>query len=164
MRIRSILAAFAISAVVACGGGGKKEDTMAGGGGGGGEMTAPTESLYTRLGGKESIAKVVDLFVANVAADVRINAFFARLDATGISELKRHLTDQICEAASAGVECKYTGKSMKEVHAGMGVKQEHFDALVEDLVKALDTAGVGQREKDELLGALAPMAPDIVEN
>ena len=159
MRIRTVLAAFAISAVVACGGGGKKEDTM-GGGGGGGDPALADASLYVRLGGKEAIAKVVDLFVANVAADARINAFFANTD---IPRLKQMLVDQICDAASGGTECKYTGRSMKESHAGMGVKKEHFDALVEDLVKALDTAGVGQREKDELLSVLGPMQEDIVE-
>jgi hemoglobin len=158
MRIRTFLAAFAMSSLVACGGGGKKEDTMAGGGEE--AVAAPAESLYVRLGGKEAITKVVDLFVGNVAADARINAFFANTD---IPRLKQLLVDQICDAASGGTECKYTGRTMKEAHTGMGVKQEHFDALVEDLVKALDAAGVGQREKDELLGVLGPMQPDIVQ-
>jgi hemoglobin len=34
--------------------------------------------LYGRLGGKPAITAVVDDFVGNVAADSRINGFFAR--------------------------------------------------------------------------------------
>ena len=70
------------------------------------------------------------------------------------------LVDQICEAT--GGPCKYTGKSMKESHTGMNVKEEHFNALVEDLVKSLDKFKVGEKEKGEPLGALGGMKGDIV--
>ena len=52
---------------------------------------------------------------------------------------------------------------MKTAHRGMGVSEADFNALVEDLVKALDKFNVGQTEKNELLGALGPMKGDIVE-
>ena len=45
----------------------------------------------------------------------------------------------------------------------MGVSEADFNALVEDLVKALDKFKVGETEKNELLGALGPMKSDIVE-
>jgi hemoglobin len=115
-------------------------------------------SLYTRLGGKPAITAVVDEFIVNVAADTRINAFFANANIPG---LKEKLVTQICEAS--GGPCKYTGKSMKEAHRGMGVTEAHFNALVEDLVLALDKFQVPDREKGELLGALAGMKDDIVE-
>ena len=46
---------------------------------------------------------------------------------------------------------------------GMGVGGGEFDALVEDLAGALDRLRVGAREKDQLLGALAPMKTEVVE-
>ena len=46
---------------------------------------------------------------------------------------------------------------------GMGITTADFNALVEDLVGALDKFQVGEREKSELLGALGPMKTDIVE-
>jgi hemoglobin len=52
---------------------------------------------------------------------------------------------------------------MKTAHQGMGVSDTDFNALVEDLVKALDKFKVGETEKSQLLGALGPMKPDIVE-
>ncbi|HUL05360.1 MAG TPA: group 1 truncated hemoglobin [Candidatus Acidoferrum sp.] len=116
------------------------------------------QSLYTRLGGKPAITAVVDQFVANVADDKRINSFFANADIPG---LKGKLVDLICHGT--GGPCTYTGKDMKAAHEGMGVKEADFNALVEDLVAALDKFKVPEKEKGELLGILGPMKNAIVE-
>ena len=118
-------------------------------------MAEPT--LYERLGGKPAITAVVDDFAARVAADRRINRFFANTD---VPAFKVKLVDQICEAS--GGHCKYTGKDMKTAHAGMGVTDADFNALVEDLVATLDKFKVPEKEKSVLLGVLAPMKKDIV--
>ena len=88
-------------------------------------MAAKQKSLYERLGGKDAITAVVDDFVGRVAADTRINGFFATADIPG---LKRNLVNQIC--AASGGPCTYTGRDMKTTHRGMGVTNAHFDALV----------------------------------
>jgi hemoglobin len=151
MRIRQIGLVLVLVLAAACGGGTKKEDT-AGAGGAGGD-----KSLYDRLGGKDAITAVVDDFVNTAATDERISDFFKNTDAPA---LKAKLVDQVCEAT--GGPCKYTGKDMKTAHTGMKITEEQFNALVEDLVKSLDKFKVGQREKDELLGALGGMKGDIV--
>ncbi|MGE0116517.1 MAG: group 1 truncated hemoglobin [Dongiaceae bacterium] len=122
------------------------------------ERKMPEASLYDRLGGKPAIEAVVDQFVQNVAADTRINGFFADADIPG---LKGKLVDQICQAS--GGPCTYAGLDMKTAHRGMGIKEEHFNALVEDLIAALDKFNVPEKEKTELLGALGPMKGDVVE-
>jgi hemoglobin len=114
-------------------------------------------TLYERLGGKPAITAVVDDFVGNVAADKRINGFFTRTD---IPRLKRLLVEQIC--AGSGGPCTYSGRDMKAAHAGMGVTDAHFNALVEDLVMSLDRFKVPERERKELLGLLGPMKSQIV--
>jgi hemoglobin len=116
------------------------------------------ESLYERLGGRDAITAVVDDFVARCAADGRINGKFARTD---IPRLKAGLVDQVSEAA--GGPSTYSGRDMRTTHDGMAVTGGEFDALVADLVATLDQFGVGEAEKGELLGALAPMRADIVE-
>jgi hemoglobin len=120
-------------------------------------MPMQQKSLYDRLGGQGAIVAVVDDFVGNVAADNRINKFFARTD---IPRLKRLLVEQIC--AGTGGPCTYTGRDMKSAHAGMGITDAQFNALVEDLVKSLDKFKVPEKEKGELLGVLGPMKPSIV--
>jgi truncated hemoglobin YjbI len=133
----------------------KETNTLTANGGG---KSAPTKSLYDRLGGKEAITSVVDDFVNNVVADVRINDFFVKTDAV---KLKKLLVDQIC--AATGGPCKYEGKDMKTAHAGMNVSENDFNALVEQLGRSLDTFKVGAKEKGELLGALGGMKKDIVD-
>src|SRR5207247_1483301 len=124
---------------------------------------AKMKSLYSRLGVKTAITAVVNQFVTNCATDTRINKFFADTakDPKRLAKFKKNLVDQICQAS--GGPCKYKGKSMKAAHRGMGITDADFNALVDDLVKALDQFHVGATEKNELLGALGPMKSDIVE-
>ena len=127
------------------------------------KRAGPRKSLYSRLGGKKAITAVVEEFVGNVAADNRINRFFSDTakDPKRLAKFKMNLVNQICQAS--GGPCKYTGKDMKTAHKGMGITDADFNALVEDLVKALDKFNVGATEKNELLGALGPMKSDLVE-
>jgi hemoglobin len=124
------------------------------------EPAAPAKkeaSLYQRLGGQPAITAVIDDFVANVAADERINGRFAKTD---IPRLKKLLVEQVC--AGTGGPCQYTGRDMKTAHKGMRLQEAEFTALVEDLGKSLNKFKVAKQEQDELLAILGPMKPDIV--
>jgi len=52
---------------------------------------------------------------------------------------------------------------MKSAHRGMGIAAADFNALVEDLVGALDAFKVAKADKDQLLAVLGPMQGAIVE-
>jgi hemoglobin len=130
------------------------------------EEAAPAEppkpkSLFERLGGKDAIAKVVDTFMKNVAADTKINKRFAKTTGARLDKFKQHLVDQICEAT--GGECKYAGKNMKDAHKGMKIKEEEWNSLLMDLKNALEENHVGDTEQNDLVALLAPMKDDIVE-
>ena len=118
---------------------------------------APKRPLYDRLGGYNAISAVVDDFVGNVAADKRINKFFANAN---VPRLKARLVEQLC--AASGGPCIYTGADMKTAHAGMGVRNRDFDALVQDLVKSLNKFKVPKAEQKEIASVLLPMRKDIV--
>lgn len=134
--------------LLACG----KEDTT----------PTPTPTLYERLGGISAISAVVDQFLANVVGDNTINARFAPTvaDPFRTQLLRNNLIDQIC--AGSGGPCQYKGKTMMEAHKNMNITDAEFNALVTDLVAALDKFNVPQKEKDDLLGILGPMKSDIV--
>ena len=133
-------------------------------------MQAKEPTLYERFSavdgngtqrqGRDAIAVVVGNFVANVVADNRINARFKALPGPAVEKLKSNLADQICEAS--GGPCSYYGRDMKTTHTGMKITEAEWTATVEDLIKALDQAKVGEREKQDLLAALGPMKKDIV--
>ena len=158
MSLRLKWAALAASTLLAIGGcGGKKASSTEPAGG-----TGSAASLYDRLGGEPAITKVVDDFVGNCAADARINHFFtaAAGDPEEMKHFKAMLVEQICEAS--GGPCKYSGKTMPEAHKGMAITDADFNALVEDLQKALVADGVKDQEQHDLLTALAALKGDIV--
>jgi hemoglobin len=70
-------------------------------------------SLYEQLGGLDAITAANDDFFAIAAADNRINHYFVHSD---VPQFKRLLVDWLCELS--GGPCTYTGRSMKEAHAG----------------------------------------------
>jgi len=123
---------------------------------------ASTPTLYDRLGGTPVLTAVVDSFVGHVMADTRINKYFQRIadDTVATQGFKRKLVEQLCQGASG--PCTYSGLDMKSAHQGMNLTDADFDALLEDLVRALDAEGVSQRNKNELLGVLGQMRGDIV--
>ena len=123
--------------------------------------------LFNQLGGHVGVSSVVSELLQEVGSDARINTFFAGSD---LAALNRLLVEQICEAT--GGYCVYSGRSMLETHAGMGIADADFDALVEDLLNGLDDLNVdytpatfdGGLPADALITALAGMRSDIVEN
>jgi hemoglobin len=115
------------------------------------------KTLFERLGGQPAIDAVVAEFVSRTTTDPRIKERFFNTDA---ENLKRLLSEFVCQAT--GGPCKYTGREMGDSHAGMELVEDEFNALVEDLVGALDKFKVPDKEKGELLGALGPLKPAIV--
>jgi truncated hemoglobin YjbI len=118
-------------------------------------------TLYARLGGGDGIKTVVGDFVGRVVADPKINGYFLNGTVDG-GRLGDCLVKQLGEA-TGGPE-KYDCKSMKEVHQGLGISQQDFDDLAGHLVASLQGANVPQEDIDTIVGVLAPMAADIVED
>jgi len=119
--------------------------------------TASSRTLYRELGGKDGIGKVVDLFLAKVDNDLRINLFFEKTDH---KDLRNLVIEQLCQAS--GGPCVYSGRSMEEAHSGMNLTDADFAAFVEDLIAALDELKVPKASQDKLLALLGPMKPQVV--
>ena len=149
-RVKTVVAVLCLLGAMAVGAQAQNTNSSA--------AATPQRSLYDRLGGLDAIKAVVGEFAARVLADERINKKFAKTDA---ARLTHFLVEQVC--AATGGPCQYTGNDMKKAHKNMKVTEGEFNALVEDLVKTLDKFNVPEAEKNELLGALAPMKADIVE-
>ena len=116
--------------------------------------------LYDQLGGLAGITAVMNDFAINLANDSRISHFFVSLPPLRLHRLEELLIQQV--SAASGGPVTYTGTDMKSAHEGLNITMDDFNALVEDLVAALDKQGVSTGAKQTLLGALAPLAGDIV--
>jgi len=64
-------------------------------------------------------------------------------------------------AAALGGPEPYTGAPMKQVHRGRGITMHHFNLVAGHLAEALAAARVPPATVTEILGAVAPLAPEI---
>ena len=119
------------------------------------------KSLYTRLGGYDAIALVVDDFITRLATDKRFEKFFTGFSDDSKKRLRQHILDQFC--AAAGGPCVYTGREMRTSHKGLGITEADWDAAAKHLVAALDRYKVPEAEKNELLAFVVTQKKDIVE-
>jgi len=119
---------------------------------------AGQSSLYDRLGGAPGVAAIADTLINRVTADPLLKRSFQDAD---LGRIKRLLAEQICDLS--GGPCRYSGDSMKEVHAGHHISEAEFYGMVADLRVVLKERNVAQRTTNELLRLLAPMKRDVVE-
>jgi hemoglobin len=109
-----------------------------------------------------AIRAVVDDLVARILGDGRVNQWFAHAaDPERGIEYKAKFADFVCQAT--GGPCKYAGIDMLTAHKGRGVTAEAFNSVVEDLVATLDKLKVPEKEKQQLLGLLAPLKAAVVQ-
>ena len=116
-------------------------------------------ATFEAFRGKDGLARIAGDTVDFSMADPRIKDIFATTD---VPRLKRTLAEQFCYVLGGG--CDYTGRDMASVHKDMGVTNKDFNALVENLQKAMDKEGVPFFVQNKLLAKLAPMQRAVVEN
>jgi hemoglobin len=121
-------------------------------------VRAEAASLYERLGGQPTVQAIADDVIDDAASDPKLKRSFAKVDLVRVKHL---LAEQICEITGGG--CQYSGDTMHDVHAGLGITEAEFFGLVEALRTSMRRHGVGLRERNELLKILAPMKRDVVE-
>jgi hemoglobin len=116
-----------------------------------------TAALYAELGAQPGIDAIVASLVERIARNPRIAHHF---ESTDLENLRLRLSEQFCEVA--GGPCVYGGEPMDLAHAGLGIRRDEFNALVEDLQEAMDANGVPFAAQNRLLALLAPMHRDVI--
>lgn len=113
--------------------------------------------LYQQLGGVEGIERLADRFVRELAADPVARGHFEGID---VRRFRTRLTEHLCVVADG--PCDYRGDSMLEVHRGMDIDQRAFNAVVEDLIRAMESLRIPTPAQNRVLARLAPMHADII--
>ncbi len=118
---------------------------------------AGSGSLYQALGSQPGVHALSEAFAAQLTADARVSEGFKE---TNMKRFKQKLEEQICQVS--GGPCSYTGDPMYEVHKGLKVTAAGFNAVVEDLQKAMEVLSIPFATQNALLALLAPMHREIV--
>jgi hemoglobin len=115
------------------------------------------ESLFTRLGGEDVITKI-----SNDVVDYHMNnpVIKARFAGSDLMSLKSTVA-QFFISGSGGPQV-YEGKDMRAAHKHMNINDNEYMAAVDDVIKALDNHGIGDREKGEILYIFYSLRPDVV--
>jgi hemoglobin len=121
-------------------------------------LKAREESLYQKLGGKAAIDAVVDAFYVKVLADKRVKDFFA-----DVSMDKQRRKQKEFLSAAFGGPLPWTGKDMRKAHAGMGLTEEHFNAIAENLVGTLKDFKVKQELIDQVVAIAVSTKDDVLD-
>ncbi|MGA0603230.1 group I truncated hemoglobin [Caulobacter sp. KR2-114] len=115
------------------------------------------DATYKAFHEKDGIQRIMDDFIQRITHDPRIERRFTDANLTRLNLL---LVEQVCYLT--GGPCEYGGKDMKSAHAAMGLRNDDFNALAEDLQLSMDKEGVSFAAQNRLLAKLAPMQRAIV--
>lgn len=114
-------------------------------------------TLYERLGGEPAVDAAVDIFYEKVLADDRISSFFENLDMFAqASKQKKFLTMVF------GGPNDYSGEDMRTGHAHLGIAEEHFTAVVENLMATLRQLNVAESDLSEVGDIVASVKDDVL--
>ena len=119
------------------------------------------KTLYSRLGGYDAIAAVVENLVGRLMQDERLGRFWAHRGDDGIRREKQLLVDFLCHCA--GGPMYYTGRDMNLSHKGMRISEEDWAALILHLNATLDHFQVPEAEREAVVGFVQSTKLEIVE-
>lgn len=115
-------------------------------------------SLYERLGGAETITRIVDDIIAAHLSNPLIQARFQNIkDLEHAKQMAREFF-----AAGSGGPVKYTGKEMRAAHLGMNISEQEYLAAMDDIMGVLGRHGVDELTQKDVLAILYSLKGEII--
>jgi hemoglobin len=121
-------------------------------------MNTSTPTLYQRLGGRDGITRITRELVKNHLANPLVKARYETSE--NLEQVERRVVEFFC-AGSGGPET-YSGKDMLATHRGMNISEQEFIAVLDDAMAALETCQVEAPTRNEVLGILWSLKPEVV--
>ncbi|MEH6591155.1 MAG: group 1 truncated hemoglobin [Halioglobus sp.] len=114
-------------------------------------------TLYERLGGEAAVDSAVDIFYDKVVADERISSYFENMDMVAQAIKQKNFLTMVF-----GGPNNYQGKDMRSAHSHLGLNQEHFDAVVENLSSTLKELGAADSDITEVAAIANSVVDDVL--
>ena len=114
-------------------------------------------TLYDKYGGQATVDALVVKFYDGVLKNDTIKQFFSSTDMD-----KQRAKQANFVAMALGGPNPYTGKSMREAHKNMGLTDEHFDAVVDELTDAMDSLGVTEADIQTVIATVEGQRIDVL--
>jgi hemoglobin len=126
-------------------------------------MEGKPASLYTRLGGYDAIAAVVDDLLPRLRSDHLLGRFWTSPRSVDTLNRERQLAVDFIVSAAGGPTF-YLGRDMKPAHKGMGITKADYAAFMRCLDATMDTFEVPEPERSEVVAFITSLEAEIVED
>jgi hemoglobin len=119
-------------------------------------MNSKPATLYDRIGGEPTVARVIDAFYDRVIADPELEPFFVE---TSMEKQRAMQTLFVCAALDGPFE--YSGRPLAAVHYGRGIRPQHLARFVAHLLATLRDLRLPEEDVLELISRIDTFADDI---
>ncbi len=125
-----------------------------------GGAQAQSATLYERLGGYDAISAVVDDFAMKLFNDQVVGARFKGMSTDSRNGFRQKNKNLVCAATGGG--CQIISRPAIVAHTGLNITDDEWNIVFDHLVATLDSFGVPEQEKTELLVIIRSLKGDIV--
>jgi hemoglobin len=119
-------------------------------------MSPNPETLYDRIGGEATVARLVDALYRRVLADLELAPFFAN---SSIEKVRAMQTLFFCAALDGPFE--YSGRPLAAVHYGRGIRPPHLARFVSHLLATMRDQRLGEEDVLEIVSRIDTYADEI---
>jgi hemoglobin len=120
-----------------------------------------SQSLYSRLGSYDGIARFVRELMPRLHGDPQLGVYWKGKSLDSRRRGDKLLTDFLCAAFEGPVQ--YFGPDMKTAHEGLGISEDEWDLTLAHIAATLDAVGIAESDKTEFMECAAGLKTQIVE-
>jgi hemoglobin len=115
------------------------------------------KTLYERLGGRDGIHAIISDVVDS---HLRNPIIAPRFRSSNVEKLRELAHEFFC--AGAGGPEKYSGRDLREAHAGMNISEQEYLAAMDDIVTAMRKHGIEANAQNEVVAILYSLKGDVI--
>lgn len=115
------------------------------------------ENLYQALGGEVALERIADNFILEIANDDRVIEYF---EDASVERFRQFFIEHLCMLTDG--PCEYTGDTLVDTHVGMNVTEAAFNAIVEDIMAAMNKADISIGTQNRVLARMAELREQII--
>ena len=115
------------------------------------------ENLYEALGGEVALERIADNFILEIANDDRVIGYF---EDTNVERFRQFFIEHMCMLTDG--PCEYTGDTLVDTHVGMNITEAAFNAIVEDIMAAMNKADISIGTQNRVLARMAELREQII--
>jgi hemoglobin len=120
-------------------------------------MTEASEvTLFDRIGGAQAVEAMVFAFYRRVLSDAELSPFFV-----DVSIEKLHVMQKEFFSAALDGPIGYRGRSLSEIHAGLGIQPRHVRRFLEHLIETMKGMDLDETDRYEVYSRIATRVDEL---